>query len=95
MLELWSDFGWLDGVGVLGSLLLCVAYAAVSNQWLASNSIRFQLMNLMGALLLLALLCTRPNYGAILIEAVWAMIATVSLFRIASLGRSNKSSKAC
>jgi len=94
MLELWSDFGWMDAVGVLGSLLLCVAYAAVSNQWLASNSIRFQVMNLVGALLLLASLWTRPNYGAILIEIVWAMIATVSLFRIASLGRSNESSKA-
>ena len=94
MLEIWTELGWMDGVGVLGSLLLCIAYASVSSQWLASNSIRFQIMNLVGALLLLASLWTRPNYGAILIEIVWAMIATVSLFRIASLGPSNESSKA-
>lgn len=82
MLEIWTELGWMDGVGVLGSLLLCIAYASVSNQWLASDSVRFQMMNLWGALLLLASLCTRPNLGAMLIEIVWATIAIVTLCRI-------------
>ena len=93
MLEFWNDLGWMDGVGVCGSLLLCIAYAAVSNQWLASNSVRFQVMNLLGALLLLASLCTRPNYGAILIEVVWATIAFSTLCRIRFSKRGARKSK--
>ena len=87
MAEIWDDLGWMDGIGVLGSLLLCIAYAAVSNKWLAADGMRFHAMNLVGALLLLASLCTRPNYGAILIEVVWATIAAFSLYGIFRLKR--------
>lgn len=87
MAKILDDLGWMDGIGILGSLLLCIAYAAVSNKWLAADGIRFHAMNLIGALLLLASLCTRPNYGAILIEIVWAAIAAFSLYGIFRLKR--------
>lgn len=82
MLKVWNELGWMDGVGVLGSLLLCLAYAAVSNKWLPTDGMRFHAMNLVGALLLLASLYTRPNYGAIFIEVVWITIAGNALYRI-------------
>lgn len=42
----------------------------------------YNLMNLVGAALLLVSLWFRPNPGAILIEAVWAVIALMALLRL-------------
>ena len=82
MSEFITSLMWYDWVGIVGSLLLCLAYLAVSNKWLASDEAPFQWINLIGAGLLLLSLCFRPNYGAILIEIIWALIAVISLVRI-------------
>ena len=76
-----SDLTFVDWVGVLGSLVIAGAYLAVSRGWVAAERPGFHLMNLAGALMILASLWYRPNAGAILIEVLWVGIALFSLMR--------------
>ena len=68
---MFEDFTVMDGVGVIGSLTICSAYWAVSNGKVDPE----------GAALLLASLYFRPNPGAILIEAIWVVIATFGIYK--------------
>lgn len=77
-----ADLTWIDGVGVIGSLLICGAYLSVSNAWMDAERPAYQWLNLLGSGLLLVSLYFRPNPGAILIEVLWAAIAIMSLTRI-------------
>ena len=82
MFDWLTSLLWFDWIGILGSLLLCGGFLAVSNQWMAADKAAFQWVNLLGAALLLVSLCFRPNYGAFLIEIAWILIAVISLVRI-------------
>ena len=75
-----ADFNIFDAIGILGSLFISGAYMAISMQWMRAETPRFQLLNLMGAVLILWSLWHRPNAGAILIEVLWIGIALVALF---------------
>lgn len=77
-----ADLTLIDGVGVIGSLLICGGYLAVSNAWMNAERPLYQWLNLAGSGLLLVSLYFRPNPGAILIEVLWATIAIMSLARI-------------
>lgn len=79
---MWSGFTLMDGVGVVGSLTICSAYAAVSFRRMDADGLVYQLMNAAGAVLLLASLYFRPNPGAILIEVIWLAIASVAILRL-------------
>lgn len=78
-----ADLTIADAVGVVGSLTICAAYFAVSWGRLSAADLTYQLMNLVGAALLLYSLWHRPNPGAILIEVIWAAIALLAIARIA------------
>ena len=62
---MFADLTVIDGVGVVGSLLICGAYLAVSNAWMNAERPLYQALNLAGSLLLLISLYFRPNPGAI------------------------------
>ncbi|MDD9924045.1 MAG: hypothetical protein OXQ92_17455 [Boseongicola sp.] len=74
-----SDLTLIDYVGVLGSLVIASAYLAVSRTWVDAERPAFHLLNLAGAVMILASLYYRPNAGAILIEVLWIAIAVWSL----------------
>ena len=78
---MWSDFTFLDFVGVIGSLMICAAYLAVSLKRLDPAGIPFQSANGSGAILLLISLYFRPNPGAIVIEVLWLAIASFAICR--------------
>ena len=77
-----DGFGFLDAIGVVGSLVLCAAYWMVSRRRLDPEALPYNLMNLGGSSLLLVSLYFRPNPGAILIEVLWAAIALLAIARI-------------
>jgi len=79
---MWNDFTLLDLVGVVGSLMMCAAYLAVSLKRLDPAGIAFQSANGCGAILLLTSLWFRPNPGAILIEVLWLAIAIFAIGRV-------------
>jgi hypothetical protein len=80
------DLTLIDLVGVFGSFVIAGAYLAVSRAWVSAERPAFHVMNLAGALMILASLWYRPNAGAIMIEVLWIGIALSSLLRWA-LGR--------
>lgn len=77
-----TDFTFADALGVIGSLTICSAYAAVSTARMNPGRAPYQWMNAAGSIMLLVSLWFRPNPGAILIEVLWLTIALWSLARI-------------
>jgi hypothetical protein len=75
---------WANIVGLIGSAMFIIgfAYANISK---AMDKIVFNLLNIVGAVLLLASLMVHFNLPAVVLEAVWALIATGGL--IAEIAR--------
>lgn len=67
-------------VGLLGSGVMIVAYA-YSNLAAQMNFVLFNLLNLAGALLLIASLIVHFNLASLVLEIVWAIIALIGLAR--------------
>lgn len=71
-------FDWANIVGLIGSAMFITgfAYANVSK---AMDKIVFNLLNIIGAILLLISLMVHFNLPAVVLEVVWALIATAGL----------------
>lgn len=76
-----TDLTLIDWLGVLGSLVIAGAYLAVSRGMVDAERPAFNVLNLVGALLILLSLWFRPNAGAIMIEVLWVAIALYALIR--------------
>jgi hypothetical protein len=63
-----------DIVGLLGSGLMVIAYA-YSNMAKQINFLTFNLLNLVGSLMLMASLMVHFNLASMTLEIVWAIIA--------------------
>ena len=77
-----EGYGFTDLLGIIGSLMICSGYFAVSTGRMNGETLPFQFLNAGGAILLLISLYYRPNPGAILIEAIWLGIAVLAIGRI-------------
>lgn len=67
-----------DTVGLIGSAIMVAAYA-YSNIAKAMDFVLFNLLNLVGAVLLIASLTVHFNLASMSLEIVWAGIALVGL----------------
>lgn len=65
-------------VGLIGSALMVVAYA-YSNMAKSLNFVFFNLLNLIGSLLLIWSLTEHFNLASMMLEIVWAAIALLGL----------------
>ena len=79
---MFEDFSAIDAIGLVGALMLCGAYWAVSRGKLDPGRLPYHLVNLGGSGLLLVSLYFKPNPGAILIEVLWAAIAITAILGI-------------
>jgi hypothetical protein len=70
-----------DVVGLVGSGLMVVAYA-YSNMAKTMNFLVFNLLNLVGSLLLIASLMVHFNLASMLLEIVWSIIAILGLVKV-------------
>ena len=80
--------GFPDLVGLIGVLLILVAYAAAALGRLDPTKWPALTLNLVGAGLILFSLAYDPNIAAIAMEAAWALIALFGLLRVALRRRS-------
>lgn len=71
-------FDFANVVGMVGSALMVGAYA-YSNLAKAINFVLFNLLNLIGALLLIVSLTVHFNMASMALEIVWACIALAGL----------------
>ncbi|MDI1294785.1 MAG: hypothetical protein PSY12_02710 [bacterium] len=65
-------------IGLLGSAMMVVAYA-YSNMAKTMNFILFNLLNLVGSILLIASLTVHFNLASMALEIVWTLIALLGL----------------
>jgi hypothetical protein len=72
-----------DAAGLVGVLLILVAYAGAQLGRLEPRRATALLMNLAGASLIIWSLTFRFNLSAFLMEAAWALVALYGLIRLA------------
>lgn len=68
-------------VQVLGSLLILAAFIAAQRGTLSTQSRQYLSLNLVGAAVLAVLAAREEQYGFLLLESVWAVVAAHSLLR--------------
>jgi paired small multidrug resistance pump len=72
----------LDAGGVIGVLLVLLAYAGIHIDWFDPKHRPALLMNLFGSLLILASMIRAFNLSAFLMEAAWAAMALYGLLKL-------------
>ena len=71
-----------DLFGVVGVLLILIAYAGATSGRLDARRAPALLLNLAGAVLILLSLYFDFNLSAVLMEAAWALVALIGLARL-------------
>ena len=82
-----------DVVGIIGVVILLLAFFLLSTNKLSSKSPRYQWCNLIGASLILYSLIFSFNLASVMIEIAWVTISLIGLYhnRIASKKNSKSS----
>jgi multisubunit Na+/H+ antiporter MnhB subunit len=71
-----------DPVGMVGVVLLLIAYFFLSiGRWI-SHSFIYQFYNLLGAILILYSLCFHFNLSSFVIEVAWVIISLIGIYRV-------------
>jgi hypothetical protein len=73
-----------DPLGLIGVVLLLIAYLFLSTGRWASDSMTYQVYNLLGAVLILYSLCFHWNLSSFVIEVAWVAISLIGIARIKS-----------
>ena len=68
-------------ISLAGAFLILVAYLANSKGWLGPKDPAYNVMNLVGALLLLWIALVDQRAGFVILEVSWALIAIPPLLR--------------
>ena len=68
-------------VQVFGSLLILAGFVAAQRGWLSMESRLYLVLNLVGASVLAVLAAHERQYGFLLLEFSWAVVAGYSLAR--------------
>jgi purine-cytosine permease-like protein len=70
-----------DIAGVIGSVIVIVAYFATQAGWFGANDPRFAWANLVGAVLIISSLVMDWNLAAFIVEIFWLLISVFGLAR--------------
>ena len=78
-----------DIIGTIGTLLIVLAYFLLQLEKIASSSLAYSIINLVGSLLLLYSLYFNWNTPSVLIEVFWLSISTMGLVKWTIRHRNN------
>ncbi|HTM63337.1 MAG TPA: hypothetical protein VL360_02400 [Gammaproteobacteria bacterium] len=71
-----------DIIGMSGVTLVLSAYGLLNLNKMSSDSYVYQLMNLIGSILLLISLCFNFNLSSVMIEVVWITFSVIGIIRV-------------
>ena len=69
-------------VSIAGAILILLPFAASQFGKLATTSLSYQLMNLIGSVALTTVAVIESQYGFILLEGTWAIVSAAGLARV-------------
>ncbi len=72
---------WPDAIGLLGVVLILLAYFLLQVGRLRGNALPYQLLNAAGAALLLVSLAYAFNLSAFLMELAWLLVSIYGIAR--------------
>ncbi len=75
------SFGVLDLTGLIGAVLLMIAYLMLQLNKLSSDGLAYSLLNAIGASLIVVSLLVNFNLSAFIIEVFWILISFVGIYR--------------
>jgi hypothetical protein len=75
------NLGLLDWAGLIGVLLIVIAYLLLQLDKLPSSSLSFSILNAAGSLLIMFSLIFKFNVSAFLIEVFWFLISLIGLVK--------------
>jgi hypothetical protein len=74
-----------DGVGIVGVILILIAYYYLSmGKWI-SDSMIYQVLNFLGAWLILFSLYFHWNLSSVVIEIAWIVISLIGMYRVVKM----------
>jgi predicted membrane protein len=79
MISLFSLQNLGHTISMVGMACVVFAYFAVERDWLDNKDVKFYLINLIGAILLLISLLINFNLGSFLIEIFWIIISIMGI----------------
>ena len=71
----------IDAIGMLGTLMVIVAYYLLQLERIDPKSLRYNLMNLVGAVFLFFSLCFNFNLASLVIEVFWIGASIIGLWK--------------
>jgi len=74
-------FNISDKVGLLGVALILLAYFFLSMSRWQSHSLKYQILNFIGAWLILFSLYFHWNLSSVVIEVAWILISIMGMYR--------------
>jgi hypothetical protein len=74
-------YTWSDFVGNIGVILIIVAFYLNVAERIKSTDRSYNLLNLIGSILLLTSLIYNPNLSNIIIEIIWGGISLMGLYK--------------
>ena len=74
-------YTWSDFVGNIGVILIIVAFYLNVAEKIKSTDRSYNLLNLIGSILLLTSLIYKPNLSNIIIEIIWGGISLMGLYK--------------
>ncbi len=74
-------YGWHDLMGNIGVAVIILSYLALQLERVDSRSIRYSMLNGVGALLVVFSLMFEFNLSAFIIEVFWVLISVLGIIR--------------
>ena len=72
---------WPDAIGLLGVVLILLAYFLLQAGRLRGNALPYQLLNALGAVLVMVSLLYAFNLSAFLMELAWLLVSIYGIAR--------------